>query len=393
MAPRTTALPRHGPPPREVCSSRAPPRRWQAWSPRAGPCVAALALLLCASRVAPAAAQSIDGGRSELPGMKRDMFDQYEASKRGGGAQKKGKGPPDCPKSDGMSPFTGITFASGEMYVRINGTEGQCRRLVKLGGANYSTMVNFSRTCGPAGEYKRRIAENISTISFCGGLDWAKHDGEMIEVETEDGTFEVEVTEAKYEVLLECWKRGCDCEQAKNPKMKAIFIALGVIAVGGLSYDSLKVAWAKISGAKPPKHVECKKGHRMEKVKLTRTHYCDVCGVAGTLYQCRENCNFDMCKKCYDDRKTKVKATFAAWLEKHPEEKSKKNKKDDEDQRDDREADEASKSEAESEGRSGRGEDAKSSASGDLGNAASEQGGADEGAADEGAAGEQEGTE
>jgi len=362
----------------------AMPLRWR--EPRAGPGAMALALLLGASRMVPATAQSIDGGRSELPGMKRDIFDQYEASKRSGGAKKVGKGPPDCPKSDGMSPFTGVVMLGGEMYVRLNGTEGQCRRLITLGGANFSSMVNFSRTCGPAGEYKRRIAENISTIFFQGGLDWAKHDGETMEVVTEDGTFEVDVSEAKYEILLECWKRGCDCEQAKNPIMKAVFMALAVIAVGGLSYDSLKVAWAKIVGVKPPKHVECKQGHRMEKVKLTRTHYCDICSVAGTLYQCRDKCNYDMCKSCYDDRKGKVKAAYAKWLEKHPEEKSKKSKKDDEDDKDEKETEteDASKSEAESEAKSGKEsgkEDGKSEASGDQGETGNEQEGADEGAA------------
>jgi transcription elongation factor Elf1 len=204
-------------------------------------------------------------------------------------------------------------------------------------------MVNFSRTCGPAGEFKRRIAENLSTIFFQGGAEWAKHDGDIIEVVTEDGTFEIEVSEAKYELMLECWKRGCGCEQAKNPKMKVLFITMAVIAVGGLGYDSFKALWGKIVGEKPPKHVMSKKGFRMVKVKYTRTHYCDLCGTAGTTYQCSGGSNYDMCKKCYDEQKVKVKAAWNKWLEAHPEEK-KKSKKDDDDEKE-----EEAKSEAESE--------------------------------------------
>merc|ERR1719296_512141 len=100
------------------------------------------------------------------------------------------------------------------MFVRLNGTDAQCTRLITVGGVNFTSMVNFSRTCGPAGEFKRRIAENLSTIFFQGGAEWAKHDNDTIEVVTEDGTFEIEVSEAKYEVMLGCWERGCGCEQA-----------------------------------------------------------------------------------------------------------------------------------------------------------------------------------
>merc|ERR1740121_3049428 len=59
-----------------------------------------------------AAAVNIDGGRSQLPGMKQDMFDQAQ-QKKNMGNKKQQKGPPDCPKSDGMSPFWGFTFVNG----------------------------------------------------------------------------------------------------------------------------------------------------------------------------------------------------------------------------------------------------------------------------------------
>merc|ERR1719281_717976 len=146
------------------------------------------------STFCPTAAQvNIDGGRSDLPGMKQDMFDRVGKGKKAGGPQMKGKAAPDCPKSDGMSPFTGIAFAMGDVFVRLNGTEGQCHRLVSVGGANFSELTNFSKTCGPAGEWKYRIAENLSSVFFQGGLDWVKSDNDPIEVITEEGTFEVVV--------------------------------------------------------------------------------------------------------------------------------------------------------------------------------------------------------
>merc|ERR1711972_440976 len=96
------------------------------------------------------------------------------------------KGPPDCPKSDHMSPFWGLTYVNGEWCVKLN----------TIGGANFTTLTNASRTCGPAGEWKKRIAEELSAVFFQGVLEWVKHENETIEVETEEGTFEIEVNEA-----------------------------------------------------------------------------------------------------------------------------------------------------------------------------------------------------
>eukprot|EP00928_Gymnodinium_smaydae_P049935 TRINITY_DN33547_c0_g1_i1.p1 TRINITY_DN33547_c0_g1~~TRINITY_DN33547_c0_g1_i1.p1 ORF type:complete len:380 (-),score=88.01 TRINITY_DN33547_c0_g1_i1:140-1186(-) len=279
-------------------------------------------------------AQSIDGGRSELPGMRQDMFDQAQKQKKGAG-KPQSKGPPPCKKSDLMSPFYSFAYGGSEIYVRLNSTQGPCERLISIGGANYSTMTNASRTCGPAGEWKRRIAENLSSVFFQGGWDWVVSENDTIEVTTETGTYDIQVNEEKYASQLECWKYGCECEQVKNPFARAVLIALLVIAIGGLGYDSVKVVYYKIVGKKPPKHVESKAGHKMIEVKLAERNYCDVCGNRGTTYQCSGGTNYDMCKKCYKEAKKKVKADWEAWCEKHPEDKkkSKKEKDDDEDER------------------------------------------------------------
>jgi len=313
----------------------------------------ALAFLVLAQPVA--AQANIDGGRGDLPGMKQDIFDQVQKNKKGG-PQQRGKAPPDCPKSDHMSPFFGLAFASGEMFVKVNSTDGKCQRLISVGGANYSDLTNASRTCGPAGEWKKRIAEELSAVFFQGGLEWVRSENETVEVITEEGTFQAVVSEEKYAEQSDCWKRGCGCEQANNPKMRMIFIAILVISVGGLGYDSLKFAWEKMVGKKPPKHVECPKGHRMVETKMAYNHHCDVCGVSGTQYQSSNNYNYDMCKKCYKEKKKKVKADWKAWCEKHPEDKEKDKKdkadKDDDEDKDDADEKESTKAEGDAESRS-----------------------------------------
>merc|ERR1719414_2491094 len=105
-----------------------------------------------------------------------------------------------------------------------------------------------------------------------------------------------------------------------------VLVTMLVIAVGGLAFDSLKMGWEKLKGKKPPKHVECKKGHRMTEVKMAYSHHCDICGASGTTYQCAVNCNYDMCKKCYKEAKKKTKAKWKEWLEQHPAEKEKEKK-------------------------------------------------------------------
>jgi len=261
-----------------------------------------------------------------LPGMKQDLFDMAQKNKKSGG-QRPSKGPPDCPKSDKMSPFWGLAFVSGELFVKLNSSEEKCSKLLTVGGANYSVLTNASRTCGPAGEVKKRIAEELSAVFFQAGLDWVRHSNETIEVVTEDGTFEIEVNEEKWALQSECWARGCECEQAKNPVGKALLYTLLFVAIGGLVSDSVKLTWERITGKKPSKHVECKKGHKMEEVKLCRTHVCDVCRNQGTIYQCASGCFYDLCKECYKVAKKKAKEDLQAWYEKHPEEKAKDEEK------------------------------------------------------------------
>jgi len=288
--------------------------------------------------------------------MKQDIFDQVQKNKKSGGQPQRGKAPPDCPKSDKMSPFFGLAFASGDVYVKVNSTEGKCARLITIAGANYSELTNASRTCGPAGEWKKRIAEELSAVFFQGGLDWVKSENETLEVITEEGTFQAIVSEEKYAEQAECWKRGCGCEQANNPKMRMVFLAVLVISVGGLGFDSFKLALDKVRGKKPAKHVECKKGHRMTEVKLAYSHHCDVCGKSGTTYQCAVNCNYDMCKKCYKEAKKTTKAKWKEWLEQHPEEKEKEKKdkadKEEDEDKDDGDEKESTKGDGDAESRS-----------------------------------------
>lgn len=297
---------------------------------------------------------NIDGGRSDLPGMKQDMFDRVNSQKGKPGPQARGKGRPDCPKSDKMSPFFGLAFVSGEVYVKLNSTEQQCQRLITVGGANYSELTNASKTCGPAGEWKKRIAEEMSAVFFQGGQEWVKNENETIEVVTEEGTFDVVVSEEKFNELVECWTRGCGCEQAKNPAGRAMCMTLLAIAVTAIGWDSVKLSLEKMRGKKPPSKVQCKKGHKMEEVKFAYTHSCDVCGKSGTQYQCSVSCNYDMCKPCYKAAKKKLKAEYEAWIKIHPEDAKpeKKGKKDDDDDDEDtkKSDSEAAKSEAESEG-------------------------------------------
>jgi len=283
---------------------------------------------------------NIDGGRGDLPGMKQDMFDQVKKNK--GKKPGMGKGPPDCPKSDKMAAFTSVAFTNGEVFVRLDASDGPCHKLISIGGANHSVLKNASLTCGPVGEWKKRIAEEMSMVFFQGGLDWVRSENETVEVITEqcegevctNHTIETMVTEAKYEELLQCWAKSCGCEQANNPKMKIILFSIFLCALGGLGLDSFKLAWESFKGGKPPKHVQCKKGHRMVEVAFAYSHICDICRKTGTAYQCSVTCNYDMCKACYKAAKKKARSKFKLWIEKHPEDEDAKkgaSKDDDED--------------------------------------------------------------
>jgi len=287
--------------------------------------------------------------------MKQDIFDDVAKAKKSGGHQKMGKEPPKCPSSDHMTPFFNVAFAGGELYVRLDSADGPCHKLITVGGANFSVLQNASKTCGPVGEWKKRVAEEMSMVFFQGGLDWVKSENETIEVITEDAvtglpvTFQVEVSEAKYASMMECWKRSCGCEQADNPKTKMVLFALLLCALGGLSWDSIKLGLESFRGKKPDKHVQCKKGHRMVEVNFAYSHLCDICRKSGTCYQCNVSCNYDMCKLCYKAAKKKTKAALKVYLEKHPEDEDnkKKDKKDKDDSDDDTKKDKNDDSQSE----------------------------------------------
>lgn len=40
-----------------------------------------------------------------------------------------------------------------------------------IGGANTSALFEAAKTCGPAGEWKRRVAEDLSAMYFQGGWE------------------------------------------------------------------------------------------------------------------------------------------------------------------------------------------------------------------------------
>merc|ERR1712139_373591 len=104
-----------------------------------------------------------------------------------------------------------------------NSSQDQCMRLLGINQANTSQLFNASKTCGPAGEFKRRIAEELSAVWFVGGWDdWPKAEGDTVEVHTANGTFTAAITEENYNNMKEYWARGCGCEQAKSPLMKGV---------------------------------------------------------------------------------------------------------------------------------------------------------------------------
>jgi len=304
------------------------------------------AVALCAQIVT--SQPSIDGGRGDLPGMKQDMFDMHKKQQKAG-KMKLGKEPPPCPKSDKMSAFTSMALLNGEIFVRLDASDGPCHKLISIGlnqsespPANFSVLKNASLTCGPVGEWKKRVAEEMSMVFFQGGLEWVKSENETIQVITEQCVDEVctnhttitQINEAKYEELLQCWSRSCDCEQAKNPKMKIILFTIFALALGGLGFDSFKCAWASLKGSKPSKHVLSKKEHRMVEVNFAYSHICDICRKTGTCYSSAVTSdNYDMCKLCYKAAKKKARAAWKLWLEKHPEDEDAKKgaKKDDSD--------------------------------------------------------------
>jgi len=256
-----------------------------------------------------------------------------------------------------------IAFVGSELFVRLDDTEGPCHKFVSVGGANLSVLKNASLTCGPPGEWKKRVAEELHVVFFQGGLDWVKSDNDTIEVATEDGNFTTTVSEAKYAAMSECWAKACGCEQANNPKAKVVLLSLLIIALGGLSWDSIKLALESIRGKKPDDKLLCKGGHKIMSVKSlpkprasTQGRICDECGKSRDIaFRCeaQDYCTYDLCKACHKDLKKDLRKQWEEWCKKHPQDtmpealkrKSKTAKGDDDDAEDDDKKD-ASGSEA-----------------------------------------------
>ena len=136
------------------------------------------------------------------------------------------------------------------------------------------------------------------------------------------------ITPENYEVIKECWARGCGCEQAANPKMKAalccgqlsrhnakqlhrqccghimhpyfafilciimqsmhsdsvqaILISLLAICVFGIGSDGVKLVWEKFFGTKKDKE---KKEKKEKKADIFCCMFFPVQRIAGLLPQ------------------------------------------------------------------------------------------------------------
>eukprot|EP00392_Amoebophrya_sp_AT5.2_P004986 g4995.t1 len=209
------------------------------------------------------AAFEYDGGRSKIL---FNNYDKFSAPKTGSSTKTK-----ECPKADELSPFSGIAFAGGDILVRLNesDTAPMCQVLKRIGSApgnetsvEAEKMIEFSKRCGPVGEYKRRIAESWSIPMYTGGLDWVNSDGDEIWVETDQTGYAkeicpcptlpgepltktkqgilVNVTKAKWEATKECWTQGCECEQTKSPRLRVGLYVLGAVMFVGLMWDFIR---------------------------------------------------------------------------------------------------------------------------------------------------------
>jgi len=213
-----------------------------------------------------------DGGRSKILFNQHDKFNMGPKT----GTSTKTK---ECPRADELSPFSGIAFAGGDILVRLNETDTapMCQVLKRIGSApgnetsvEAEKMIEFSKRCGPVGEYKRRIAESWSIPMFTGGLDWVSNDGETIWVETDQTGPEgvlVEVTKAKWELSKDCWTQGCECEQTKSPRVRIGLYILGALMFLGLSWDFIRFYVFGIREETEEERKERKEKKRAEKEK------------------------------------------------------------------------------------------------------------------------------
>merc|ERR1719171_3471385 len=77
-----------------------------------------------------------DGGRAKMFG-KQDAFDTFATGAKPGSGNSGMKGikkNPDCPKSDNLSPFSGIAFVDGDILVRFEDVPNQYDTVKKVNG-------------------------------------------------------------------------------------------------------------------------------------------------------------------------------------------------------------------------------------------------------------------
>eukprot|EP00397_Hematodinium_sp_SG-2012_P009644 GEMP01009735.1.p1 GENE.GEMP01009735.1~~GEMP01009735.1.p1 ORF type:complete len:304 (+),score=96.84 GEMP01009735.1:32-913(+) len=211
-----------------------------------------------------------DSGHDGLDplGKRKDVFD--EVTKKQGrrmGAERK---QPDCPTSDGLSPFSALSFVDGEIYVRreLDDEKPMCERLIQIAKSNVTVLMKAGKTCGPVGEAKRRIAQNLYAVFWMGGLDgWPTGEDKTIYIKTSEFEGEVELSAEKATKLEACWMEGCDCDQAKSPLMRIFFGILLAACIGGLGYDSLSLAKGKDKKKKKERDPAKKKERKEKKEK------------------------------------------------------------------------------------------------------------------------------
>jgi len=176
---------------------------------------------------------------------KEDVFDQVtKQRKKSPGADQQ----PDCKAPDGLSPFANLAFVGGKIYVRreLNDTNTTCEELIHIAHKNVTELMKGAKMCGPVGEVKRRIAQNLFGVFWAAGFDgWPQGEDKTILVQTDNFEGEVELSEEKFAKLEACWMEGCGCDQAQSPMMRVVFAILFVVCLSGLGYDSVMLMIGK----------------------------------------------------------------------------------------------------------------------------------------------------
>merc|ERR550537_106501 len=110
--------------------------------------------------------------RRDLPGMRRDAFDDMMSSgggRAGGPMQQKVDLDPVCPEGDGTAAFAKVTIVSQELYF-VPPEGGDCVKLLELGGSNVSNLVKTARAeCGRG--WKGKLVDSMSVIFSKAGLE------------------------------------------------------------------------------------------------------------------------------------------------------------------------------------------------------------------------------